>query len=99
MDIAISGCEQFNKDKTSGLQKSNQKRASNIVRDMLGKRLFAYFMHWNNVGVNYRQTMVTKVKGKVISMYLNYMGSYFVGWKTNVTTKERKKRVKLVQDM
>jgi uncharacterized membrane protein (DUF106 family) len=32
-------------------------------------------------------------------MYLNYMGSYFVGWKTNVATKERRKRMKMVQDM
>ena len=99
MNVAISETEQFNKDKTSALLRSNQTRAGNIVRDMLAKRLFAYFMHWNNVGVNYNQTMETKVKDKILKMYINYMKSYFVGWKTNVNTKERRKRMKIVQDM
>ena len=63
---------------------------------MLGKRLFAYFMHWHNVGVNYNQTMGSKVKDKIVKMYVNYMKSYFVGWKTNVNTQERRKRVKIV---
>jgi hypothetical protein len=53
MDIAIQETEQFNQDKMKALLTSNQRRAGNIVRDMLAKRLYAYFMHWNNVGVNY----------------------------------------------
>jgi hypothetical protein len=62
----------------------------------MGKRLFAYFMHWNNVSVNYKQTMNTKVKDLVLRGYIDMMRSFFNGWKKNGTVKVTKKKMKIV---
>ena len=99
MDVAIRDFDNFNKNKTKSLETANSLRASNITRDMLGKRLYAYFIHWHKVKVNYHNTMQTKVKDKIIKMYLAYMRSYFNGWKKKTTDRERKKKMKMVQDL
>lgn len=49
MDPAIEEHSSFNKGKASKLQKSQQNRAGQIVTNMLGKRLFAYFEHWKTM--------------------------------------------------
>jgi hypothetical protein len=43
MDVAIDSADTFNKQKQSVLLTRNQRRAGNITRDALGKRLFSYF--------------------------------------------------------
>jgi hypothetical protein len=41
--------------------------------------------------------MNTKIKGKIISMYRDYMLSYFSHWKKNATQKKKRKRKKMMQ--
>jgi len=99
MDVGIAQAKEFNGKKSTELARSNQLRASNIVRDMLGKRLWSYFEHWRDANANYHQTMDMKVKGKIIRMYKNYLQSYFTAWKKKLNDKERQKKMKMVQTM
>ena len=69
MNIAIAQTAEFNKNKSIALLTSNQQRAGNIVRDMLAKRLWSYVEHWKNENSNYRITMNTKVRDKIIRLY------------------------------
>jgi hypothetical protein len=46
MDPAIGGLSLWNTNKDRAILTKNQLRAGNISRDMLGKRLFSYFLVW-----------------------------------------------------
>jgi len=43
MNVAIAKTQEFNKNRADKFDKANKTKAGNIVRDMLGKRLFTYF--------------------------------------------------------
>ena len=57
MDVAIAKTTEFNATKSAKILNTNKNRAGNIVRDMLGRRLFAYFDHWVRVNEHYKVTM------------------------------------------
>lgn len=65
----------------------NKVRAGNIVIAMFGKKLFAYFMHWNALTQDYKVKMNTKVKDKIIRQYIKFIKSYFKQWKKNMDNK------------
>ena len=66
---------------------------------MLGRRLFAYFDHWSRVNQHYKVTMQTRVKDKIVKMYVNYLGSYFTHWKQSGRSKVQGKRKKIMDTM
>jgi hypothetical protein len=49
MNVAIAETKAFNEKKSFKLENVHKMRAGNIVRDMIGRRLFAYFDHWTKV--------------------------------------------------
>jgi uncharacterized protein YbcI len=46
MDVALEAHNSSVKRTKAKMVRSAKKKSGNIVRDMLGKRLFAYFNHW-----------------------------------------------------
>jgi hypothetical protein len=52
-------------------------KSGSIVRDMIGKRLFAYFDHWKVHTSSFKTGMNTKIKDRIIRMHNNYVLSYF----------------------
>lgn len=46
MNTALVENNNFLMKRSEVLQTSCKRQASNVVRDMLGKRLFGYFNHW-----------------------------------------------------
>lgn len=57
--------------------------SGNIVRDMIGKRLYAYFQHWKEHAVSYHTKMNTKIKDRVFKMYRERLLDAFLHWKKN----------------
>ena len=85
--VAIANASLFNQNQAEVILRKNKARAGNIVIAMMGKRLFAYFMHWHAMTEDYKTKMNTKVKDKIIRQYIKYMKSYFSQWRKNMDSK------------
>jgi len=92
MDPAIASTSVWNKNKDQAILTKNQLRAGNIARDMLGKRLYSYFMLWKQETDIYRVTLNTKFRGRLVKRYNNYMLSYFQHWKDKMNFRVTEKR-------
>ena len=92
MDPAIESTAEWNKNKDRAILTKSQLRAGNITRDMLGKRLLSYFLLWKKETDLYRITMNSKIKGRILKMYSNYMLSYFKHWKDKMNFRVTEKR-------
>jgi hypothetical protein len=57
MDPAIASTSDWNKNKDNAIFMKNKFRASSILRDMMGKNLFTYFMQWKAETDAYRITL------------------------------------------
>ena len=99
MDKAIEEHSSFNKMKANSTLTASKKRAGNIVRDMLAKRLFAYFKHWYGHTRGFDNTMNMKVKDKIIKLYKDYLRTYLNHWRKNASLKTIKKKKKMISTM
>ena len=57
MDPAIAYTSDWNKNKDNAILMKNKFRASSILREMMGKNLFTYFMQWKAETDAYRITL------------------------------------------
>ena len=87
MNVAIADTEAFVGERSHAIKIANQTRAGNIVRDMLGKRLYSFFIQWHNRTRYCNNVMNSKVRDRIIKTYINMMASYFDGWKKKTNTK------------
>ena len=92
MDPAIESTAAWNMNKDRAILTKSQLRAGNITRDMLGKRLLSYFLLWRKETDIYRIILNTKIKGRLLKMYSNYMLSYFKHWKDKMNFRVTEKR-------
>ena len=99
MDVAVAEHAEFNKNFEAKLKMKNQKRAGNITRDMLGKRLFAYFNHWRLETEHYNKTMKTKVADKLIRLMVGKLGQAFKRWKDKGRRKQNQIKKKMMMEM
>ena len=96
MDVALEAHDNFNKRVKTKMVRSAKKNCGDIVRNMLGKRLFAYFNHWKKHTTGFKAQMNTKIKDRIFMMYRGYMLSYFNHWRKNATQKKIRKRKKMI---
>lgn len=68
MNPGIKSLEDHNFAKSRDILTRSQYRASVITRNMLGKRLFAYFKKWENETKHFNVTMREKVKIKLLQL-------------------------------
>ena len=99
MNVAIEETTEFNQKKNQKLLNSNQLRAGNIARDMIGKRLFSYFQKWKSETDHYGVTMNTTIKNRILRSYTLKMRSFFDQWKKKSFDKVRRKKMKIVQEL
>jgi len=99
MNVAIDEHTEYNLKKNKKLLVANQLRACNISRDMIGKKLFSYFNKWKYETDNYRVTMQTTVRNRVLRSYDKLMRSFFDQWKKKSFDKVRRKKMKMVQEL
>lgn len=92
MDPAISQTSDWNRNKDRAILTKNQIRAGNITRDMLGKRLFSYFLVWKEETDFYRVTLHTKIKGRLLKIYSNQTLKCFKHWKDKMNFRVTEKR-------
>jgi hypothetical protein len=74
-------------------------KSGSIVRDMIGKRLFAYFAHWKGHTDSFKAGMNGKIKDRIIRMHNSYVLSYFQNWKKNATQKKTRHKKKMIMQM
>ena len=77
MDVALEEHNQMIKAHTDKMNTKSAMKSGSIVRDMIGKRLFAYFAHWRDHTAGFKTNMNTKIKDRIIRMHNNYVLSYF----------------------
>ena len=77
MDVALEEHNQIIKKQQDKMLTKSQMKSGSIVRDMIGKRLFAYFAHWRDHTASFKNNMNTKIKDRIIRMHNNYVLSYF----------------------
>ena len=88
MDPGIKDLEDHNFEKSKQILNRSQYRASGIVRNMLGKRLFAYFQKWKSETSHYSVTMNAKIRIKMTQMIKGKYAVYFYHWKSNSFNKK-----------
>jgi hypothetical protein len=99
VDVAIEQTRQFNIDRERAFITKNKLRASFIVRAMMGKRLFSYFLKWRKESNQIRDVSRTKVWDKLLKVYRNYQLIYFQRWKDQINLAVMQKRAKMVADI
>jgi UDP-glucose 6-dehydrogenase len=99
VDVAIRDTKQYNMDRESSFLVKNQLRASFIVRAMMGKKLFAFFLKWKKETDHMRVTCKTKVYDRLMKIYRNYQFIYFQKWKDQNNLAVMQKRSKIVYDI
>jgi len=99
MDVALEEHKQFNQKQQDKMTTKSQMKSGSIVRDMIGKRLFAYFAHWKEHTDTFKTNMNTKIKSRIIMMHNNYVLSYFSNWKKNATQKKTRHKKKMIMQM
>jgi hypothetical protein len=70
--------------------------SGNIVRDMIGRRLFAYFQHWKDNTTNYKSKMNTTIKDRIFRMYRERLLDAFLYWKKKALQKKRRVKKKMI---
>ena len=65
MNPGIKSLEDHNYAKSKDILTRSQYRASIIVRNMMGKRLFAYYKQWHKETFHYKMIMNNKVRIKL----------------------------------
>jgi len=99
MDAALAD----HRDSIAKHQEKTQSKAmmksGGIVRDMMARRLVAYFRHWQEHTQTFKSALNAKVKDRVFRMYRGYMLSYFNGWKKNTTVKKVRHKKKMMMQM
>jgi len=88
MNPGIKDLEEHNYDKSRAILTKSQYRASVIVRNMLGKRLFCYYKKWFEETRHYNVVLKHKVKIKLTQLLKNRYGAYFLLWKSNSFNKK-----------
>ena len=83
MNPGIKDLEEHNYSKSQEILTRSQYRASTIVRNMMGKRLFAYFKKWKDETRHFNVTMKEKVKIKLLQLCKGRFAAYFFHWKSN----------------
>ena len=83
MNPGIKDLEDHNYSKSQEILTRSQLRASTIVRNMMGKRLFAYFKKWKDETRHFNVTMKEKVKIKLLQLCKGRYAAYFFHWKSN----------------
>ena len=99
MDVALEEHNKVIKAHTDKMNTKSAMKSGNIVRDMIGKRLFAYFTHWRDHTASFKTNMNTKIKDRIIRMHNNYVLSYFQNWKKNATHKKKRQKKKMIMQM
>lgn len=99
MDPAIESTAKWNMNKDRAILTKSQLRAGSITRDMLGKRLLSYLLLWKKETDIYRVTLHSKIKGRLLKLYSNYMLSYFKHWKDKMNFRVTEKRKLMMQEI
>lgn len=66
MNPAIQSLEDFNYDKSTQILTKSQLRAGFIIRDMMGKKLNAYFKKWNEETQRFRIILTKNISDRLI---------------------------------
>lgn len=99
VDVAIRDTKQYNVNRERSFLVKNQLRASFILRAMMGKKLFTYFLKWKKETDHLRVTCKSKVYDRLIKIYRNYQLLYFQKWKDQNNLAVMQKRSKIVHDI
>lgn len=99
LDVAIIKHKAFNSEVNSNMRTSQTVRASNITRDMLGRRLYDYFKKWKEDSSSLKLAINSTLKDKMVRMYRGYLLSYFNHWKQNHAKKKVRAKKKMVMQM
>lgn len=99
VDVAIRNTKQYNVDREHSFLVKNQLRAGFIVRAMMGKKLFTFFLKWKKETDHLRVTCKSKVADRLLKIYRNYQLIYFQRWKDQNNLAVMQKRSKIVYDI
>lgn len=74
--------------------RSTKRFQSNVMRDMLGKRLYGYFQKWKEF-TEYKRNMIYKrFKDQVLKVYKGKLSHVFEKWKTGANNRQKKMKKK-----
>ena len=62
VDVAIEKFREANQAKQSAMLTESQRRAGELISEMLGKGFYSYFYYWSGLNRNFKIQMNTKVK-------------------------------------
>lgn len=99
MNTALLDNNTFLMQRSEVLQTSCKRQASNVVRDMLAKRLFGYLNHWKKDTKAYKIHLNTKLNDRILAHYKSYMGSYFKRWQTQKNQKKKGAKKKMMMSI
>ena len=99
MDLPNTENSKFNNNFQSAMTTKSKIKSGNIIRDMMAKRLYAYFCHWKVSTANFKNSMNTKIKDRIFSMYRGRMLDAFIRWKKNSIQKKARTKKKMIMQM
>lgn len=99
MDVAILENTKFNTNFQANMTTRSMMNSGKIVRDMIGKRLYAYFQHWKESTANYNSKMKTKIKDRILRMYRERQLDAFLFWKKKALQKKKRVKKKMIMEM
>lgn len=99
MDVALQQHEETNKKIAKKMHTASLDRACQAFRNMLGGRVYSYFRQWKESTKYQKNTISSKFRDKVYSIYRNKMLNAFMTWKGCATKKKKKKMKKMMQSL
>ena len=99
MDVALDEHREFNAVHSEKMLTKSKMKSGSIVRDMIGKRLFAYFAHWRDHTAKFKNHMNIKIRDLIIRIYREKCLSSFQTWKSLAATKKRRTKKKMIMQM
>lgn len=101
MNVSLSKLEKFVTKAKNKHTTSKSRFQVNVMKNMMGKRLYGYFAKWKEFTMYKRNLMLTRMKDLILKNYKNYLTSVMVKFKEGgqVTTQKKKKKKMIIMEM